>query len=121
MSYPLVQWTEENRTEALAIFYFDDGDAPEQGSWLMHSGKLENGLWKNAKLDWNVSDIEYLKRLFGVAQHLSELLEWPITDVLQLTNKSSKLKSVEEYDPIRIQADALEELQNTLSSFSIMY
>jgi hypothetical protein len=103
-SYPLLEWTEEDGTTTLAVFHFEDPDKPEDGSWLMHSGRevgtSDRRYWQQSRIDWNVADIEHLKLLFGVAQHMLGLLEWPIADALKLYRHiNSNNHSISEYVP----------------------
>ena len=98
----MLRWTEEDGTKTLAIFYFEDPDNPENGSWLMHSGReivmSDRQYWHQSRIDWNVADVEHLKLLFGVAQHMLGLLEWPIADVLRLYRHiNSSDHSISEY------------------------
>ena len=104
-SFPLVEWTEEDDTKSVAIFHFEDEEKPEEGSWLMHSGRLVGKFksarrWKQSRLDWNVANIEHLKILFGVAQHMLGLLEWPPSEAFKIyCNMKSSTTSVTEYLP----------------------
>ena len=104
-SFPLVEWTEEDDTKSVAIFHFEDDEKPEEGSWLMHSGRLVGKSksprrWKQSRIDWNVANIEHLKILFGVAQHMLGLLEWPPSEAFKIyCNMKSNTTSVTEYLP----------------------
>ena len=82
-SWPIIEWTESDNTKSIAIFHFEL-EEPEEGSWLMHSGQIavasENAAkyrWKKSRIDWNVAKVGHLKTLFGVAQNMLGLLEWP--------------------------------------------
>jgi hypothetical protein len=88
---PVIEWKENNETENLAIFHFDDLADPEECSWLMHSGHrssgdltADNSKWQSSRIDWNLADIDHLNVLFGVAKHSLGVLEWPTADILTL-------------------------------------
>lgn len=87
-SWPVVEWTESDGMAMLAIFQFDDFGELKDGSWLMHSGLADGGPegspWTNSRIDWNVSDVEHVKLLFKVAQHILGVLLWPIASALKL-------------------------------------
>jgi len=100
----MLEWTEEDETKTLAIFHFEDPEKPEDGSWLMHSGRdvvtTDRRYWQQSRIDWNVADVAHLKILFGVAQHMLGLLEWPIADALKLYRHIiSNNNSISEYVP----------------------
>ena len=85
----MVEWTETDDTKNIVFFHFDDSDDPGEGSWLMHSGRDESGdnesfVWAESRIDWNVSDVEHLKILFSVVQHVLNLLSWSASDILEL-------------------------------------
>lgn len=106
-SWPMVEWTEEDKTKSLAIFHFHNVNKPEEGSWVMHSGRqvsvYDRRCWKQSRIDWNVADIEHLKILFGVAQHMLGLLEWPIAEALKICeNINSNSTSITEYIPKKL-------------------
>jgi len=87
-SWPVVEWTESDGMAMLAIFQFDDVGELKDGGWLMHSGLSDGGPegspWTNSRIDWNVSDVEHVKLLFKVAQHILGVLLWPIASALKL-------------------------------------
>lgn len=88
-SWTVIEWVEEGDIRSLAIFHFEDVDELEQGSWLMHSGiqavsTTENKNWKNSRIDWNVADVSHLKILFGVVQHIADILQWSVEDAMKL-------------------------------------
>jgi len=99
-SWPIVEWTESDDTRNIAIFHFDE----EQCSWIMHSGlptDAENGEWKTSRVDWNVSDVDHLKILFGVAQHTHGLTQWDPQDILKIyCDREFGNCSIEEYVPL---------------------
>lgn len=87
MTWPLVEWTEDGR-DILTLFHFD-GRGIEHGtySWIMHSGTRKSkasAQWLNASVRWDIGKLGHLKLLFGVAQHVLDILEWPISDSLVL-------------------------------------
>jgi hypothetical protein len=101
--FPLVEWIEEDYTKSVAIFHFEDDEKLEAGSWLMHSGRPDGEFknptcWKQSRIDWNVANIEHLKRLFRVAQHMLGLLEWPSSEAFKIYhNMKSNTTSITEY------------------------
>jgi len=97
-SWPIVEWTESDDTHNIAIFHFDE----EQCSWIMHSGlPTKDDGWKTSRVDWNVSDVEHLKILFGVAQHTYGITEWDPQDILQIyCDREFGNCSFEEYTPL---------------------
>jgi hypothetical protein len=76
-SWSIVQWTEGEEVEALAIFEVDV--RTNVCNWIIHRGIRESG-WKEASIVWTVKDISRLKSLFHAAQHLSGILEWSTAD-----------------------------------------
>ena len=59
-SWPIIEWTENDDTNSIAIFHFE-WEELEEGSWLMHSGKIAvtpedttKYRWKKSRIDWNV-------------------------------------------------------------------
>jgi hypothetical protein len=103
-SWPLVEWVEDNGTSNLAIFHIEDPNEPRQGSWLMHSGlgvsdeASKNRCWENSRIDWDVADIDHLKTLFGVAQHVAGMLEWSVADAMKLYyERNTEEESASEY------------------------
>src|SRR5271167_4523510 len=87
-SWPIIEWTERDETNAIVIFHFE-GEEPEQGSWLMHSGQVVSiedtplRRWKKSRIDWNVANVQHLKTLFSVVQHMLGFLEWPFENTLE--------------------------------------
>jgi hypothetical protein len=105
-SWTVLEWVEGNDVRNLAIFHFEDLDEPDQASWLMHSGlevantTTKTKCWENSRIDWNVADINHLKILFGVAQHIVGMLEWSVEDAMKLYCKQDTDEtSVPEYIP----------------------
>jgi hypothetical protein len=76
-SWSIVQWTEGEEIEGVAIFEVDV--RTNFCNWIIHRGIRESG-WKEASIMWNVTDIGRLKSLFHAAQHLSGILEWSTAD-----------------------------------------
>ena len=77
--WPVVEWKEENGSELLALFHFDNPHRHGVCSWLVHygMGRLGNeGGWRQTSLAWGVSDMSHLKTLFGAAQHFIGILKW---------------------------------------------
>ena len=70
----------------------------------MHLGAGRNDtspncpLWQSSRVDWNVSQVSHLKILFGLAQHILGVLQWPSADARRLYGYSvSNQDSEEEY------------------------
>lgn len=89
-AWPVVEWTENDDTEVIAIFYIDEDAPSEACSWLMHYGvgileDSKNGMrWENTYISWSVGDMDHLKSLFEAAQQLLGVLKWSVHDMLQL-------------------------------------
>ena len=99
-SWPIVEWKEQDDIMRIAIFHFDDIAEPNEGSWLMHSGRRvedntipEKYRWQQSRIDWNVGETYHLKILFGVVQHMLGLLEMPNIDALELIRDISSNNS----------------------------
>ena len=105
-SWPVLEWTEGEDTEVLAIYEIDLKSEGERCSWLMHYGfgrsiQSEGQPWKKAMISWNATNMGDLKTLFRVSQHLLGILEWPNTDIFQLyCQEGDGNCSNEEYAPI---------------------
>lgn len=95
-AWPVVEWKEEDDTEAIAIFYVDETAPSDVCSWLMHYGRgiLENSKecmrWEKTSITWSVGDMDHLKSLFKAAQHLLGILKWPTEDMLRLYCKTEE-------------------------------
>jgi len=105
--WTVVEWTESDGMTMLAIFQFDELAELKDGSWLMHSaeadGAPEGSPWQNSRIDWNVADIEHVKVLFKVSQHILGVLLWPVASALKLYCRVNSEKiSVPEYTLTRI-------------------
>lgn len=85
-SWPLLEWMETDGTKAMAIFDVDDPDDPMTCSWLIHSGinAEAHAPWTRTNVSWNVTGMSALKTLFGVAQHVLGILEWPTEYAIKL-------------------------------------
>jgi hypothetical protein len=106
IAWPVVEWTENDDTEVIAIFYIDEDAPPEVCSWLMHYGvgileDSKNGMrWEKTYISWNVGGIDHLQLLFEAAQQLLGILRWSPQDILQLYCKRDLANlSSEEYFP----------------------
>jgi hypothetical protein len=93
-AWPVVEWKEEDDTEAIAIFYVDETAPSDVCSWLMHYGRgiledsKEGMRWEKTSIAWSVGDMDHLKSLFKAAQHLLGILKWPTEDMLRLYCKT---------------------------------
>lgn len=94
--WPVVQWTEGDDTEALAIFEVDL--ATNICSWIIHRGTRvdnESG-WNEASIVWSVTHIGQLKGLFHAAQHLFGILEWSSADTHKIYCEGNFVNSSQE-------------------------
>lgn len=101
-AWTVVEWTESDGMTMLAIFQFDELAELKDGSWLMHSaeadGAAEGSPWRSSRIDWNVGDVEHVKVLFKVAQHIFGVLLWPVSSALNLyCGVNTEKTSVPEY------------------------
>jgi hypothetical protein len=100
-AWPVVEWQEEDGTEVIAIFHFDDLEDPSTCSWLKHVGRrysLAERRWMENSIAWNVATLAHLKTLFIAAQHTLGVLEWSVADAIALYCQSSpKECSKDEY------------------------
>jgi hypothetical protein len=94
--WPVVQWTEGDDTEALAIFEVDLGT--NICSWIIHRGtRVDNeSAWNEASIVWSVTHIGQLKGLFHAAQHLFGILEWSSADTHKIYCEGSFVNSSQE-------------------------
>lgn len=92
-AWSVVEWTEGDDGEGMAIFQFDEKSAVY--SFLMHCGEgiIDNEdcvrRWERCSVTWRIGDISDLKRLFGAAQHILGILEWSVVDILKLYCESN--------------------------------
>jgi hypothetical protein len=101
---PILEWKESDGTEIVSLFHFHDAFEPEECSWAMHLGVGRNDtnpngpFWQSSRVDFNVSQLSHLKILFGLAQHILGVLQWPSADARRLYGDSvSTQDSEEEY------------------------
>lgn len=87
-SWPVLEWTDNQGGEVLAIFETDVHPAPEVCSWIMHrgagrtNGQFESGrVWVQSELNWSVTGLNILNTLVQAAQHLSGILDWSHADI----------------------------------------
>ena len=87
-SYPVVEWRESDGTESVAIFYMDYQEECVRCkvSWLMHSVIHNDGNRNQGqlRLNWSVSDISHISKLFILSNHLLGVLQWTQEDILNL-------------------------------------
>lgn len=100
-SWPIVEWKEQDDIMTIAVFHFDNIDEPDEGSWVMHSGRRvagdtipEKNRWQQSRIDWNVAEIDHLKILFRVVQHMLGLLEMSPMDALEIIRDISSNNSL---------------------------
>ena len=103
VAYPVVEWTETDNSKNIAIFYIEDQKGcglshedpkecredkqkcvPCRLSWIMLSviNTAENG--EKSRLNWSVSHLSHIRRLFSLAQHLYGVSQWSNEDKLAL-------------------------------------
>lgn len=122
---PIVEWNESDGTDIIALFHFDDAFEPEECSWAMHLGvgrsspNSKGPLWQSSRVDWNVANVSHLKTIFGIAQHILGVLQWPIADALRVSGDNvSDTYSEEEttrYDQLLL--EHLQQLKGLEASF----
>jgi hypothetical protein len=86
LSWPVIEWKEDNDTDVIALFYPDE-ETSTFCSWLLHYGKgrtADGERWKHTSISWCVAEMSHLKSLFRIAQHLLGILEWSMEDILTL-------------------------------------
>ena len=90
-TWPIVEWTEIDGSEVVAIFFIDEDAPSDVCGWLMHTGRglIENpedgaSRWEKTSIDWNVGEMEDLHSLFEAAEQLWGILQWPTQDMLRL-------------------------------------
>jgi len=87
LAWPVLEWTDNQGGEALAIFETDVHPGPDICSWIMHrglgrtNGQFEGRVWLHSELNWSVTGINILDTLVRAAQHLSGLLDWSHVDI----------------------------------------
>ena len=101
---PIVQWNEADGTDIIALFHFDEAYEPEECSWAMHLGvgrlslpNTRGRLWQSSRVDWNVAKVPHLKTIFGIAQHILGVLQWPTADALRIYGNSASENNSDEY------------------------
>ena len=81
----LVEWKEDNNTDALAIFLIDDEMEPGVCNWLVHRARSRSdGSWNILSTSWSIAGVGHLKALFEGARHMLGILELPTLDVIYL-------------------------------------
>ena len=103
LTCPIVEWKENDGTDIIALFQFDEAFEPEECSWVMHLGvgrsntTAEGALWQLSRIDWNVAKVSHLKTMFGIAHHILGVLQWPIADAYRLYGDGAADNHSEEY------------------------
>lgn len=84
--WPVIEWREGYDTEVLAIFKIEVQTA--RGCCLMHYGDgigwHDRKRWRRSVLTWQIGEVDDLKELLVVAQHMLGMLHWSDTDILNL-------------------------------------
>lgn len=86
-AWPVVEWEEDDDTQVIVVFHFDDLENPTSCSWLVHTGKLYSQAtkrWMKSAVEWNIADLGHLKTLFVVAEHTLGVMQWEFADALRL-------------------------------------
>ena len=105
--WAVLEWMVGMDTDVLAIFQIDNvEDSATSPNWLMHQGygrgctTTSSTPWATTAISWAVTNLGYLKSLFGAARHLLGLLEIPARDCLTLcTEHEPRNQSEEESKP----------------------
>ena len=102
-SWPLLEWTEGEGTEVMAIFEINGATDLAECNWLVNyrhnSHGPSGGQERNESVSWRVTQLRHLKMLFEVAQHLSGILTWSPEDTHRLYCDRTVQQSAEKYDP----------------------
>ena len=84
--WPVIERREGYDTEVLAIFKVEVQTA--RGCCLMHYGDgigwHDRKRWRRSVLTWQIGEVDDLKELLVVAQHMLGMLHWSDTDILNL-------------------------------------
>lgn len=121
--WPIVEWTEDDDAEGMAIFQFDENSG--LCSSLIHYGEgivdYENRVlrWERCSVTWRIGDTGDLRRLFGAAQHILGILEWSIGDILKLYCKRNPGKCSDQtyLSPLNLDSTNPKEWPDMLNSF----
>ena len=102
-SWPLLEWTEGEDTEVMAIFELNGVTDLAECNWLVscryNSHGPSGGQGRSGSVNWRVTQLRHLKMLFEVAQHLSGILAWSPEDTHRLYCDRSFQRTGEKYDP----------------------
>jgi hypothetical protein len=86
-AWPVLEWTDNQGGEVVAIFETDVQPGPDVCSWIMHrgvgrnNGQIGGRIWHHSELNWSVTGIDILGTLVKAAQHLSAMLDWSHVDI----------------------------------------
>jgi hypothetical protein len=84
--WPVIEWREGYDTEVLAIFKIEPQTA--RCCCLMHYGEgigwHDRKRWRRSLLTWQIGEVDDLKELLVVVQHILGMLHWSDTDILNL-------------------------------------
>jgi hypothetical protein len=99
-SWPVVEWREGLETDVLAVYKVIAQGGP--CGYLLHygtgSGWLDRKRWRRSFLSWQVANINDLRDLFVVVQHVLGMLHWSAGGVPSLFLDDVPLeRKVEEY------------------------
>lgn len=92
--WTVFEWMVGMDTDVLAIFQIDNVDgAATAPNWLMHQGyrrgctAASGTRWATTLISWTVTNLGYLKSLFGAARHILGILEIPARDSVVLISE----------------------------------
>ena len=87
-SWPVLEWTEGEDTDVLAIFEMNQASDVAECNWLVHYRHQNHGpsgdQGRNGQVSWRVTNLNHLQMLFEVAEHLRGILEWSTIDAHRL-------------------------------------
>jgi hypothetical protein len=89
-NWSILEWSEENGADGMAIFDVIDEGGTSNCSYLLHYGVKSvpstRGVegWNRTSIAWKVSDFGVLKTLFQALQHALGILQLPKADARKL-------------------------------------
>ena len=104
--WAVFEWMVGIDTDVLAIFQIDNVDGSTTApNWLMHQGyrrgctATSGTRWTTTLISWTVTNLGYLKSLFGAARHILGILEIPSRDSVTLIGELEPGNRAEEESP----------------------
>jgi len=86
-SWAVLEWTDNEGGEVLAIFETEIPPGPDICSWVLHrglgrtDGQFQGRVWLHSELNWSVMGINIFNTLVQAAQHLCGILDWSHVDI----------------------------------------